>query len=154
MTNLWTVLYFTLGITLTGGMLIVFKKIFQDKLNARWHYLIWLVLLVRTILPANVKIFSTGFALNNLWMEPVKKLRGTVELGMDSLLSAPFGMGGGDLSLLKTGAWSVTDTLFVVYVAGAVLFLLYDVFIYGKLRKEIRKGREASAVLQEKILQT
>ena len=154
MTNLWTVLYFTLGITLTGGMLIVFKKIFQDKLNARWHYLIWLVLLVRAILPANVKIFSTGFALNNLWMEPVKKLRGTVELGMESLLSAPFGMGGGDLSLLKTGAWSVTDTLFVVYVAGAVLFLLYDVLIYGKLRKEIRRGREASAVLQEKILQT
>ncbi|MBR4113907.1 MAG: hypothetical protein IKK54_04570, partial [Anaerotignum sp.] len=152
MTNLWTVLYFTLGITLTGGMLIVFKKIFQDKLNARWHYLIWLVLLVRAILPANVKIFSTGFALNNLWMEPVKKLRGTVELGMESLLSAPFGMGGGDLSLLKTGAWSVTDTLFVVYVVGAVLFLLYDVMIYGKLRKEIRKGREASAVLQEKIL--
>ena len=154
MTNLWTVLYFTLGITLTGGMLIVFKKIFQDKLNARWHYLIWLVLLVRAILPANVKIFSTGFALNNLWMEPVKKLRGTVELGMESLLSAPFGMGGGDLSLLKTGAWSVTDTLFVVYVVGAVLFLLYDVLIYGKLRKEIRRGREASAVLQEKILQT
>lgn len=154
MTNLWVVLYVTLGITLTGLMLVVFKKIFQDKLNARWHYLVWLVLLVRAVLPANVRLFSTSFALNTLWMEPMKKLRGRVEMGMDSLLSAPFGMEGGDLSLLKGGGWSLTDTLFVVYVAGVVLFLLYDLLIYAKLRKEIRQGREASLSLREKILRT
>ena len=154
MTNLWVVLYVTLGITLTGLMLVVFKKIFQDKLNARWHYLVWLVLLVRAVLPANVRLFSTSFALNTLWMEPMKKLRGRVEMGMDSLLSAPFGMEGGDLSLLKGGGWSLTDTLFVVYVAGVVLFLLYDLLIYAKLRKEIRQGREASLSLRGKILRT
>ena len=154
MTNLWTVLYVTLGITLTGLMLVVFKKIFQDKLNARWHYLVWLVLLVRAVLPANVRLFSTSFALNTLWMEPMKKLRGRVELGMDSLLSAPFGMEGGDLSLLKGGGWSLTDTLFVVYGAGVLLFLLYDLLIYARLRKEIRQGREASLSLREKILRT
>ena len=154
MTNLWTVLYFTLSITLTGLMLVLFKRLFQDKLNARWHYLVWLVLLVRAILPANVKIFSTGFALNNIWMEPVKKLRGTVEMGMESLLSSPFGMGGGDLSLLKGGTWSLTDKLFVVYIAGVVLFLLYDLLIYGRLRKDIAKGRDGSPALQEKIRNT
>ena len=154
MTNLWTVLYFTLSITLTGLMLVLFKRLFQDKLNARWHYLVWLVLLVRAILPANVKIFSTGFALNNIWMEPVKKLRGTVEMGMESLLSSPFGMGGGDLSLLKGGTWSLTDKVFVVYIAGVVLFLLYDLLIYGRLRKDIAKGRDGSPALQEKICNT
>ena len=40
MTNLWTVLYFTLGITLTGLMLVLFKRLFRDKLSARWHYLV------------------------------------------------------------------------------------------------------------------
>ena len=154
MTNLWTVLYATLGITLTGLMLVVFKKIFQDKLNARWHYLVWLVLLVRAVLPANVRLFSTSFALNTLWMEPMKKLRGSVEMGMDSLLSAPFGMTGGDLSLLKEGAWSLTDRLFVVYGAGVALVLLYDLLIYARLRKEIRQGREGSPFLQEKIRRT
>ena len=54
MTNLWTVLYFTLGITLTGLMLVLFKRLFRDKLSARWHYLVWLVLLVRAILPENL----------------------------------------------------------------------------------------------------
>lgn len=157
MTNLWTVCYFTLGITLTGLMLIIFKKIFQDKLNARWHYLVWLVLLVRAILPANVRLFSTGFALNNLWMEGMKRLRGAVEMGRDSLLSTPFGMTGGDVSLLRGSgfsAWSVTDKLFVVYVAGVVLFLLYDILIYAKLRRDIRKGREGSPSLREKISRT
>ena len=49
MTNLWTVLYFTLGITLTGLMLVLFKRLFRDKLSARWHYLVWLVLVVRAL---------------------------------------------------------------------------------------------------------
>ena len=154
MTNLWTVLYFTLGITLTGLMLLLFKKIFRDKLSARWHYLVWLVLLVRAVLPANVRLFSTGFALNNLWMEGMKRIRGMVEMGRNSLLSAPFGMEGGDLSLLRdtpVGAWSVTDMLFVVYLAGVFVVLVYDIVIYGKLRGEIKKGREASPSLKEKI---
>lgn len=154
MTNLWTVCYFTLGITLTGGMLLLFKKIFQDKLSARWHYLVWLVLLVRAVLPGNLRLFSTGFALNNLWMEGMKRIRGVVEMGRDSLLSTPFGMGGGELSLLKdapVGAWSVTDRLFAVYLAGVAVVLLYDIVIYGKLRREIGKGREASPALLEKI---
>lgn len=154
MTNLWTVCYFTLGITLTGGMLLLFKKIFQDKLSARWHYLVWLVLLVRVILPADLRLFSTGFALNTLWMEGMKRIRGVVEMGRDSLLSTPFGMGGGELSLLKdapVGAWSLTDRLFVVYLAGVAAVLLYDIAIYGKLRREIGKGREASPALWEKI---
>ena len=68
MTNLWTVLYFTLGITLTGLMLVLFKRLFRDKLSARWHYLVWLVLVVRAILPENLRLFSTGFALNTLWV--------------------------------------------------------------------------------------
>lgn len=157
MTNLWTVLYFTLGITLTGLMLLLFKKIFQDKLSARWHYLVWLVLLVRVILPANVCLFSTGFALNNIWMEGMKRIRGMVEMGRNSLLSAPFGMEGGNLSLLRStpvGAWSVTDMLFVEYLAGVFVVLVYDIVIYRKLLGEIKKGREAFPSLKEKISAT
>ena len=52
MTNLWTVLYFTLGITLTGLMLVLFKRLFRDKLSARWHYLVWLVLAILGIVNA------------------------------------------------------------------------------------------------------
>lgn len=99
MTNLWTVLYFTLGITLTGLMLVLFKRLFRDKLSARWHYLVWLVLLVRAILPENLRLFSTGFALNTLWVSWMKRLRAAVELGRNSLLSTPFGMGGGNALL-------------------------------------------------------
>lgn len=143
MTNLWTVLYFTLGITLTGLMLVLFKRLFRDKLSARWHYLVWLVLLVRAILPENLRLFSTGFALNTLWVSGMKRLRAAVELGRNSLLSTPFGMGGGEISLLKKmpfSAWSLTDRLFAVYLAGVAAVLLYDALLYAGLRLEIRKG--------------
>lgn len=143
MTNLWTVLYFTLGITLTGLMLVLFKRLFRDKLSARWHYLVWLVLLVRAILPENLRLFSTGFALNTLWISGMKRLRAAVELGRNSLLSTPFGMGGGEISLLKKmpfSAWSLTDRLFAVYLAGVAAVLLYDALLYARLRLEIRKG--------------
>lgn len=157
MTNLWTVLYFTLGITLTGLMLVLFKRLFRDKLSARWHYLVWLVLLVRAVLPENLRLFSTGFAVNTLWVSGMKRLRAAVELGRDSLLSTPFGMGGGEISLLKKmpfSAWSVTDGLFAVYLAGVAAVLLYDAALYARLRLEIRKGAAASPSLQEKIRKT
>lgn len=157
MTNIWTVCYFTIGITCTGAMLLLFKRIFRDKLNARWHYMVWLVLLVRAILPANVRLFSTSFSLNNLWVGGIKRLRGLVELGRNSLLSAPFGMEGGNVSLLRempVEQWSVTDMLFVVYAAGVLLFLFYDGIIYAKLRWDIRKGAKASAVFLEQVRRT
>lgn len=157
MTNLWTVLYFTLGITLTGLMLVLFKRLFRDKLSARWHYLVWLVLLVRAILPENLRLFSTGFALNTLWVSGMKRLRAAVELGRNSLLSTPFGMGGGEISLLKKmpfSAWSLTDRLFAVYLAGVAAVLLYDALLYAGLRLEIRKGAAATPSLREKIRKT
>ena len=157
MTNLWTVLYFTLGITLTGLMLVLFKRLFRDKLSARWHYLVWLVLLVRAILPENLRLFSTGFALNTLWVSGMKRLRAAVELGRNSLLSTPFGMGGGEISLLKKmpfSAWSLTDRLFAVYLAGVAAVLLYDALLYARLRLEIRKGAAATPSLREKIRKT
>ena len=157
MTNLWTVFYFTLGITLTGVMLLLFKRLFRDKLSARWHYLVWLVLLVRAVLPANVRLFSTGFAVNTLWLSGMKRLRAAVELGRNSLLSTPFDMSGGEVSLLKQApfsAWSVTDKLFVVYLAGVAAVLLYDGILYARLRREIGRGRAASVSLQEKIRRT
>ena len=145
MTNLWTVLYFTLGITLTGLMLVLFKRLFRDKLSARWHYLVWLVLLVRAILPENLRLFSTGFALNTLWISGMKRLRAAVELGRNSLLSTPFGMGGGEISLLKKmpfSAWSLTDRLFAVYLAGVAAVLLYDALLYARLRPYGRKSEK------------
>lgn len=157
MTNLWTVLYFTLGITLTGLMLVLFKRLFRDKLSARWHYLVWLVLLVRAILPENLRLFSTGFALNTLWVSGMKRLRAAVELGRNSLLSTPFGMSGGEVSLLKKmpfSAWSLTDRLFAVYLAGVAAVLLYDAVLYARLRLEIRKGAAATPSLREKIRKT
>ena len=101
-------------------------------------------------LPENLRLFSTGFALNTLWVSGMKRLRAAVELGRNSLLSTPFGMGGGEISLLKKmpfSAWSLTDRLFAVYLAGVAAVLLYDALLYAGLRLEIRKGAAATPSL-------
>lgn len=151
MTNLWTMLYVSMGITLTGLALLLFKRLFRDKLSARWHYLIWLVLAVRIVLPPSVRLFYTNFSLNSIWQGAMQRLRSAVESGRDSLLSAPFGTDGGDLSLLAGtpfAAWSLTDRLFAVYVVGVLAVLCYDAAVYCRLRWQIRQGRAVSPAWQ------
>lgn len=113
----------------------------------------WLVLLVRAILPENLRLFSTGFALNTLWVSGMKRLRAAVELGRNSLLSTPFGMGGGEILPAEKNAvfrMSLTDRLFAVYLAGVAAVLLYDALLYARLRLEIRKGAAATPSLRRK----
>lgn len=51
-------------------------------------------------------------------------------------------------------AWSLTDRLFAVYLAGVAAVLLYDALLYARLRLEIRKGAAATPSLREKIRKT
>lgn len=47
-----TTLYdFTMAFTITTAVLLLLKKLFWNKMSARWHYLLWLVLLVRLFVP-------------------------------------------------------------------------------------------------------
>lgn len=63
MIDIWTILGMTAGASLVSALLLLIKALFQDKLNARWHYLIWIVLLVRLLIPIEQKIFYTPISL-------------------------------------------------------------------------------------------
>lgn len=41
MADIWTILEITLSASLTAGLLLAVKALFRDKLDARWHYLVW-----------------------------------------------------------------------------------------------------------------
>lgn len=62
----------------------------------------WLVLLVRAILPENLRLFSTGFALNTLWISGMKRLRAAVELGRNSLFIHALRVGAAEISREKS----------------------------------------------------
>ena len=58
------------------------------------------------------------------------------------------------LKKMPFSAWSLTDRLFAVYLAGVAAVLLYDALLYARLRLEIRKGAAATPSLREKIRKT
>ena len=72
--DIWTVLEYTASVTVIGLLIWLIKLIFYDKLDARWHYFIWLVLLVRIIVPVSARPVPTSFSIFDeipigRWME-------------------------------------------------------------------------------------
>lgn len=53
----------TIYVTITALFIILFKQVFKNRLRAKWHFLIWAVLLVRCIVPvfpsSPVSVFNT-----------------------------------------------------------------------------------------------
>ena len=57
--DFWKVLEYSLSVTVVGVLIWLVKLIFHDKLDARWHYFIWLVLLVRLVIPVDFSLIRT-----------------------------------------------------------------------------------------------
>lgn len=53
----------TIYVTITALFIILFKQVFKNRLRAKWHFLIWAVLLIRFIVPvlpsSPVSVFNT-----------------------------------------------------------------------------------------------
>ncbi len=61
--DFWGILEYTAAVTIIGLFIWVVKLIFHDKLDARWHYFIWLVLLVRLLVPFRFGLISTTISV-------------------------------------------------------------------------------------------
>lgn len=137
MSNIWSFCLQTLTVTLSALLLLLIKRLLEDKLSPRWQYGIWCLLALRCLLPATIHrdvLLPLG-----LWLETGKSL---VEAGLHSAYSAVFS----PISLshplpIPTAApQSVTDWLFVIYAAGVVLFALFYLISYIALRLRLRRG--------------
>lgn len=61
--DVWWVLQSSAVATLVAAVILGVKCLFHDKLDARWHYLICLVLLMRLLVPVSVSFFRTPVSL-------------------------------------------------------------------------------------------
>ena len=61
--DFWGILEYTVAVTVIGLFIWLGKLIFHDKLDARWHYFIWLVLLVRLLVPFRFGLISTPISV-------------------------------------------------------------------------------------------
>ena len=139
MENIWMFLQQTAAATLTALFLLILQRIFLDKLSPRWQYGVWLVLLLRLLVPAGFGGRPTVLDVT-FWVET---LRTRVELGLNSAYSTPFAasLPAAPVPLPPAGApTSWTDWAFLIYCAGVVLWAAWFVVSAVRLSLRVRDG--------------
>ena len=130
--DIWTILEYTASVTVIGLLIWLIKLIFHDKLDARWHYFIWLVLLVRIIVPVSARPVPTPFSVFD--EIPVGKW---IEMGR--ILADKKGYG--ELSA-KAGR---------MYLWGAVMLGGFYLAMWAILRIQVAMAPGADALKREQI---
>ena len=139
MENIWMVLQQTAAASLAALFLLILQRIFLDKLSPRWQYGVWLVLLLRLLVPAGFGGRPTVLDVT-FWVET---LRTRVELGLNSAYSTPFAasLPAAPVPLLPAGApASWTDWAFLIYCTGVVLWAAWFVVSAVRLSLRVRDG--------------
>ena len=149
MENLWEFLLQTLSVSLIAALLLIIKRLMEDKLSPRWQYGVWVILALRILLP--VDVLRTVLLPLPLWVEIAKSY---AELRLRSAYTPPYApMALEHVIPLPQGApQSLTDWLFIIYVAGIVLCALWYLLSYLRLRLLLRRGRKAGEALEYQIL--
>lgn len=126
--------------SLMGSFLIIFilmiKSIFRQKLNCYAHYYIWLLIMLKLVLPYGVKssvsIYNiTGPIINNNAAVSTKTYNGTAAEITSYNKSVP-GKAGSDYIPNKNNAVDKYDIFFGIWLAG-VLFSLF-LFFYSNVK--------------------
>ena len=149
MNNIWEFLVMTLTVSIASGLLLIIKTLLGDKLTPRWQYGIWSLLALRMLVPVAV---SNRYILIPvpLWVETLKAL-------CESRLSSAYAQefvpleSPWFLPMISSAPHSITDWLFVIYIAGVVISLLLCLASYVKLRLLIAKAVPLSEVNESSI---
>ena len=121
MTNIWQFLMQTAEVTLTAAVLLLLKRIFQDKLSPRWQYGIWALLALKILIPAGTggKYISMELAAA---LEAVKTMAernlSSACLNWATPVTPEF-----PVPWISKVPQSSTDWLFAIYAAGVFLLL-------------------------------
>lgn len=148
MTNIWGFCLQTVTVSLAAALLLLVKWLLRDKLSPRWQYGVWGVLALRILIPANISRGIIGDL--GLWVETGKAV---AERGLDSAYSAafePVSMGH-ILPVIQETPVSLTDWLFVIYLAGVAVSMGWYLISYMVLRLRLGRGSPASPAVREKI---
>ena len=148
MSHIWEFFLQTLSVSLVAVLLLIVKRLMEDKLSPRWQYGVWVILALRILLP--VDVLRTVLLPLPLWAEILKS---HAEVGLQSVYTLTYT----PLSLRHiiplppSAPQSLTDWLFVIYAAGVVLCALWYLLSYLRLLLLLRRGQKASEEHEEQI---
>lgn len=143
-----TTLYdFTMAFTITTVVLLLLKKLFWNKMSARWHYLLWLVLLARLFVPflpqSGASVFNVvERAPAYIQQQAAQRFPAAASPGgaleaaaqnTQNLAHAPLAA--------QNGKTQLGRVVLGVWLAGAVLLMGYFLFTYLLFCIKARKSR-------------
>lgn len=149
MTNLWAFLLQTLYVAGVGLLLLAIKTLLKDKLSPRWQYAVWLVLALRILLPAYTGKYYVLLPLP-LWVETAKVMvephwaSAYTNVYEATQVTSP-------IPWLTGAPVSLSDWLFLLYVVGVVVTLLWYLLSWLRLCLLLRQGTPLPADVQEQI---
>ncbi len=152
----------TVYVTITALLIILFKFIFKNKIRAKWHVIIWLVLLVRFVVPV---LPSSPFSIFNTAKvedETITKMGYTVVENNNNISNVTaYNVEKGAVEDYYYGDehsheryeqnYSDSNTvrlvrldiaIIVVWLVGAVLLLSYFIFVFTRYSKKLKKSRK------------
>lgn len=149
MGNIWDFLLYTLTVSMTAAFLLLIKRIFLYKLSPRWQYGIWSLFFLCMIVPVPV---SRSLLLPiPLWCELLKTF---AEAGLNSSFSSAFlpVQSSFCIPVIRGVPVSLTDWLFLLYIAGVLGSLLSYGLSFLRLRRLIHScGQPAGPLLTRQI---
>lgn len=148
MYNIWGFLLQTLSVSILAVLLLVLKRILEDKLSPRWQYGVWSVLFLRVLIPVHLLYYIVPKL--PIWIETLK---GIVEKNLDSNYTEVYEAISVKhvVPILHGTPESITDWLMVIYTIGVVASLMRYLISYAGLRTLLKKGNPADSVLQERL---
>ena len=149
MTNIWGFLSQTVEVSFIALIILFLKTILKDKLPPRWQYTVWWVLAVAVFVPAG---FDNRYVVRpvQVFLQAVKTLTER-KLFSRFTASEKVVFNNSVIPAITATPQSITDWLFVVYVAGIMFFVLRCVFTYFKLGRIMSRADAAGDVLSGQV---
>lgn len=129
---IWAILQYSLIVSVVAIMILALKEIFHDKLDARWHYFVWLVLAVRMAVPA-----SPG------WLKTPVSLFQTVPVSFWIKLLREY--------VRKSGLEAAAQLAGRIYLAGVTVLLAYYLISCLILKWKVFKSPNAPEAVCRRV---
>ena len=128
--SVWQIAEYSMVVSVVALLLLGMKRLFHDKLDARWHYFIWLVLGIRMVVP---------FSLN--WLKST--------LSLFEAIPVHYWVKVCQLKAERAGILYFMEEIPKVYVAGVLLFGMYYVIAAFMVRIKVLRLKKADGEIYD-----
>lgn len=142
-----------LSISLSGAILICFilllKPFYQSRISKRWQYYIWLLVILRLLIPVTTDFGIDRFSVSEEMEEAMDPMTDEEQISGDNIPPAHtsrqtngFLTGMDSVFLTHTGAFSLGAYLVFVWITAALILILHKVWVYYGFIRYLKTGNQ------------